>query len=72
MKAINQYSQDAVVIMIEAMVNRAGSQKKLAEQLGISTAYLNDVLRHRRDISAELAKKLGLRRIVSFTEVLDA
>lgn len=51
------------------LVKRAkqlGSQKALAEELGISTAYLCDIFKHRREISHELAQKLGLRREMRF------
>ena len=41
------------------------SQKTLAERLGISSAYLNDVLMKRRDPSKVL-KRFGLRRVVRY------
>jgi len=50
-------------------VHLAGSQKKVAEELDISPQYLNDVLASRRDISYELAKRLGYYRIVTFQKV---
>jgi hypothetical protein len=43
------------------------SQKTLAERLGISSAYLNDVLMRRRDPSKVL-KRFGLKRIVRYEE----
>jgi hypothetical protein len=43
------------------------TQKTLAGQLGISSAYLNDVLLKRRDPSKVL-KRFGLKRIVRYEE----
>ena len=43
-------------------VKRAGSQRELAEQLGVSQAYLSQVLRRRRKPSATLLTALGLKR----------
>jgi len=55
-----------VVGMLECLVSRAGSQKVCAEQLGVTPGYLNDVLHGRRDVSAQLADRLGLERVVLF------
>lgn len=43
------------------------SQKGLAEQLSISAAYLNDVLKGRRDPAHVLAR-FGLKRVVRYEE----
>ena len=48
---------------LEKCVTRAGSQKEAAKLLGISTQYLNDLLRGRREASARVLDKLGLKRI---------
>jgi transcriptional regulator with XRE-family HTH domain len=45
------------------------TQKELAEQLGVSLAYLNDFLHFRRDPGAKLLEGLGLRRIVLYERV---
>lgn len=42
------------------------SQRQVAAELGISTAWLNDVLRGRRSISDHLAERLGWKRVVMF------
>jgi transcriptional regulator with XRE-family HTH domain len=41
-------------------IAKAGTQKQLAEELGISLSYLNDVYRKRRNFSASLLEKLGM------------
>lgn len=48
--------------IIEDMVNAAGSQRKVARSLGISDSYLSDIINERRDISDEVAKKLGYQK----------
>lgn len=42
-------------------------QYMVAVELGVSPTYLSDVLNGKRDISAELAYKLGYTRRVVFT-----
>ena len=48
-------------------VDRFPSQKDAAKALGISPAYLNDLLFARRECSAMILGKLGLARIVVHT-----
>ena len=48
------------------MVYDEGSQKATANALGISPAYLGDILSERRNVSNELANKLGYRRVIGF------
>lgn len=42
------------------------SQKEAAKSLGISPAYLSDMLHGRRDISGEVANQFGYKKIVVF------
>jgi plasmid maintenance system antidote protein VapI len=44
---------------LKEMVELSGSQKAVAEELGISPAYLNDILKRGRGISDRIAFKLG-------------
>jgi transcriptional regulator with XRE-family HTH domain len=48
-------------------IERAGSQKALADELGVTQSYLSDVKLRRRGFSAALLEKLGL----TFAAVLD-
>lgn len=59
------YNADSLLAKIEQMTERL-TQKGLAQHLGISTSYLNDVLKRRRTISAELAEKLGYQKLEIF------
>ena len=51
---------------VQALIRSAGSQKLAAQALDISPQYLCDILAGRRDISAELAGRLGYQRIVAY------
>lgn len=42
------------------------TQKELAEELGVSTGYLNDYLHFRREPCAKLLEGLGIRRVVMY------
>lgn len=42
------------------------SQKDLADQLGVSPAYLSDVINGRREAGAKLLAALGLEKVVSY------
>lgn len=53
---------------LRAGLKRAKTQRAYAQSLGISFQYLNDVLHGRREVSANLAQKLGLTREVVFRE----
>lgn len=48
-----------VIAKLQTLVEVLGSQKVAAISLGISTQYLNDLLRGRRNVSEEIASKLG-------------
>lgn len=49
-------------------IARTGSQQAAARSLRISPQYLCDVLKGRREISAELARRLGYKRVVVYLE----
>jgi len=42
------------------------TQTALAKELGVSTAYLNDVLASRRDAGEKLLKPLGMSKHVTY------
>jgi len=44
-------------------VSQFKTSKEAADKLGISAAYLSDVLRHKRDISSALARKFGFTKV---------
>ena len=52
--------------IMRQMVKDAGSQKAAAEIMRISPQYFNDAVRGKREISAELAERMGFEKIVLF------
>jgi len=55
-------TQEQMTEQIRKIVKAAGSQFAAAQQMDISPAYLNDILKGRRAISDQLARRLGFRR----------
>ena len=53
---------------IKQMVKEMGSQTAVAKELNISPAYLGDILKGNRDISNQVAAKLGYKRVISYEE----
>ena len=60
-----------VLEFIAVRIKAAGSQRALAEQLGISDAYLSDILHQRRPLSDEFLAKIDLERIVTFRRITN-
>lgn len=55
-----------VLAALRRVIAEAGSQQAAAKQLGVSGAYVTDLLRGRREFSAAMAARLGYERIVTF------
>ena len=55
-----------LVATLERLVQRVGSQKALAQKLGVSEAYLSDVLGGRPP-GRKLLDPLGLERVTTTT-----
>ncbi len=49
---------------LQTIVQIAGSQRAAALQLRCSQSYLNDLIKGRRECSAAMLAKLGLRRTI--------
>lgn len=45
------------------------TQSMVAKELGISSPFLSDMLRGKRDVSENIARKLGYRKIVTFVKI---
>jgi plasmid maintenance system antidote protein VapI len=61
-----EITHEEMLKIIKAKVDELGSQKKVAEYLEVSSAYLNDILSEKRAVSDAVAQKLGYRRVVKF------
>lgn len=54
--------------VLNGMINEAGTQRAFADEIGISTAYLSDILAGHRPVAA-LAERLGYRPVTVFVDV---
>lgn len=66
-KPKEEITQEEILEIIREMAKKWDTQKELAEQLGISNAYMSDILAGIRPVSSGVARRLGYRRIVKYT-----
>lgn len=52
--------------ILTRFIERAGSQRAAAQQLGVSAQYLCDVLKGRRAPGSKILEPLGLKRVVGY------
>lgn len=57
---------ECVSRMLADEARREGSQRALARKIGVSAAFLNDIIRGKREPSGKPLKYLGLVRLVSY------
>jgi plasmid maintenance system antidote protein VapI len=62
----NEITQEEILEIINQMVSKRGSQKAVADHLGISNAYMSDIIAQNRPVSDSVAKRLGYTKIVKF------
>jgi transcriptional regulator with XRE-family HTH domain len=62
-------TREEVVALLQRRVDRAGSQNAVAKEIGVTAAYIGDVLRGKRDPGPSILSVLGLRRQVQITYV---
>lgn len=60
--------KQTLINQLQRMVGEAGTQKALAEKLGVSPMYLHDVLHDRREPGKAILDALNLERVVSYRE----
>ena len=63
------YSKKDVVAELEDLVFRLSTQKVLAQKIGISEAYLSDVIHGRREPGNKILSFLGYEKVVCYREV---
>jgi plasmid maintenance system antidote protein VapI len=66
-KPKEEITQAEILEIIKEMAKKWDTQKELAEHLGISNAYMSDILAGIRPVSDGVARRLGYRRIVKYT-----
>ncbi len=59
----------AIVTKLRRRCNTPSTQTAVADDLGISVSYLNDVLKGRREPGAKLLTALGLERHVTYRPI---
>lgn len=52
------------LVRLKAVVDEEGSVRKAAQEIGISAAYLGDLLRGRREPGDKVLQYLGLKKVV--------
>ncbi|UYW28387.1 helix-turn-helix transcriptional regulator [Methylorubrum extorquens] len=62
-------TRDEVRAMLAQAVRDAGSQKRFAEQTGVSRPYLNDVLARRREPGERLLDAIAVQRVERFVSL---
>lgn len=55
-----------IIKAIQKEAKRAGSQKALADELGVSDTYLSDVINGRKEPGDAILVPLGWERIVTY------
>jgi plasmid maintenance system antidote protein VapI len=65
-KPKEEITQAEILSIIKEMVGKWGTQKELADHLGISNAYLNDIIHGKQAVSNKVAQKLGYKRVIKF------
>ncbi len=62
-------TEDEARELLRRTTKTAGGQKAWAQQVGISPAFVSDVLRGRRDLGERIPAALGLRRVVRYERI---
>jgi plasmid maintenance system antidote protein VapI len=62
-----EITQAEILEIVVEMSKKWERQKDLADHLGISNAYMSDILAGVRPVSDRVARKLGYKRIVKYT-----
>lgn len=63
-----EITQDEIKEIILQMVSKWGSQRAVADHLGISGAFLSDILNGNKPVSNQVAQKLGYKKIVKYAK----
>jgi plasmid maintenance system antidote protein VapI len=67
-KPSQEITHDEILKIIKEMVSKWGTQKELADHLGISNAYLNDIIHEKQAVSDKVARRLGYKRIIKYVQ----
>jgi transcriptional regulator with XRE-family HTH domain len=59
-------TKEQVVEMLRANVKDWGAQARLAEEIGVSRSFFNEVVRGTRPPTGDILRHLGLRKVVVY------
>ena len=65
-------SYDELHALLKKRAKEAGTQKALADQMGISPSYLHDLIFQKRAIAPQIARKLGYKVVIRFDPIKEA
>lgn len=63
---MNTLDESAMRSLLRDAIARAGSQKELAQSLGISETYVSDLLAGRRRMAEGISRMLGYRLVIRY------
>ena len=66
---LSSMTSSTVLGELRRVIVQQGSQKAAAAHLGVSAAYLSDVLRDRREPGPKLLSALGMKRTVTYDKL---
>lgn len=61
-------NEEELLNYLKELVINAGTQRKLANELGISQVYLSDILKGRRTIGKSVLDKLKIKKIINYEQ----
>jgi hypothetical protein len=64
-----QIDPDDLIALLSLRCVAAGSMSAWARQKGVSTTYVSEVLRGKKEPGGKLLKAIGYRRVVMYEEV---
>jgi hypothetical protein len=65
-------TEDQVRSVLRATCKREGSQRKWAAKVGVSEAFLSDVLRGKRNVTSRFLRELGYEQVRMFRRTRQA
>jgi predicted transcriptional regulator len=68
---VDLLTEEDLVVDLAARIEKRGDHQRVAYQLGISQPALSNVLTGGRAIGADLAERLGFRRVVRFEPIVE-
>lgn len=65
-------TSDEFIVWLHKEVESYGSQKALADSVGVSRSYICDILKGRREPGEAMLKRLGIRKTVHYTQIQES